>query len=472
MIFRSSLKLRARIAIAFVVLLVVWSSFLYVGVRAILNWHLDRDYLDYGADAAATALAEAIPLVQHDDLIPLGELPARLMRDRPAIRYVVIEDSRGNVVASSFPDRGIAPDLKALVYEELPGRGMSVRLTSAGDDTMYSYYARRGPAAVRLGFSMQGARELVSLVSRSLLWIGAIGIVAVLFAAYRISRPIEVLSATIAAGDYTRAIDDKALAHAPPEARKILDRFEVLSGELQERNAQLERARKLAYLGEISASLAHEVNNPLGIIVLNSGLLGRRCESGELRGEAAEEIRILRLASRRATLAVQGLLQFSRYSVNGGQPRGQRLQVRSMVEETVDLLRDRLRAAEISVSMEVPADLPEVSCDASGIQQVVFNLLLNSLDACDGGGRVAIQAELAGEVLEIRVVDDGRGMSEDEVLRSKEAFFTTKAERDGLGLGLAISNSIVSANGGSLVLKSRPGAGTEACVRIPVRRTK
>lgn len=472
MIFSPSLKFRSRIAISFVVLLILWSSFLYFGVQAVLNWRLDREYLERGADAAAMALAEATPHVASDEAVPLGELPSRLMRERPNIRYVVVEDPSGTVLASSFPDRGIPADLRNLSYEEIPSRGISFRLTSAGDDIMYSYYARRGPAAVRLGYSLQAARDLVSLVSRSLLWLGALGIVAVLVAAYRISRPLEILSETIGNGKLALEPGSNAFAHAPPEARRILSRFEELHGELHEASAQLETARKLAYLGELSASLAHEVNNPLGIIVLNSGLLSRRCDAGDINGEAAEEVRMLRLASRRATLAVQGLLQFTRYSMSGGRPREQVLRIRPMVEETLELLRDRFRAGEIHVTAEVAEDLPDVLCDESGLQQVLFNLLLNSLEACGCGGHVTVSAGLTDQELLLRVMDDGRGMSENELSQAKAAFFTTKTQPEGLGLGLAISNSIVTANGGSLELKSRAGAGTEAIVRVPVRRAK
>ena len=468
MIRHPAIKLRTRISLYFLGLLSAWTAFGFVAIWELIFWKLHSVYKDRGADAARALLVECVPLVTYEDAIGLEELQARTMKGNPDLRYVIFQDGEGQVLSSTFAGNGMPNDLKKLTHTPLPGKEVAFQLIRVQDESMFDYVAQRGPATVRLGYSLSSAEAFVSQTASWLLWLGGFGILAVFSAAHRLSRPIEALSRSLSlpAGSDTIQIRNGTL-----ETRAIMDRFEELSEELEKRRVQLEGARKLAYLGELSAAIAHEVNNPLGVVVLNSGFLAKRCDSGEIAAEAALEVADLRLAARRATVAVQGLLQFTRYTKNGPEPTPQVLRVDRMVAETIELLGDRFRASGCSSRVEIPPGFPVLAADVSGIQQVLFNLLLNALDASHEGGIVVVRASTDGANLTLEVVDEGTGMSEEVLARASEPFFTTKSPGRGTGLGLAISQSIVAAHGGRLELTSQPGKGTVASVSIPVGRT-
>ena len=182
----------------------------------------------------------------------------------------------------------------------------------------------------------------------------------------------------------------------------------------------------------------------------------------------ATEVERVRSASMRATLAAQKLLEFARYSTQRSGVKRRPVQPEAFIRETVELLRDRIRLADCTVEVEVPAELPTVSLDQQGIQQVLFNFLTNAIDASPTGGKITIFAEVTGGAFVMKVSDEGRGMDDELLKHAKEPFVTTKEPGKGTGLGLAISDSIVIRHGGQLSLVSRPGQGTTATVRIPI----
>lgn len=459
-----TLKLRTKIVIYFVALLLAWSAVLFVAVGEMVSWKLYRVSKARGAQVAGHVAVEGDPMAAYEDSVGLGDLLARTLKENPEIRYVVVQADDGSVLASTFANGGLPRDLRTLQVPAEAGGEAAVRLIRYRNEMIYDYACRHGLATVRLGYSLSSAQDLKSQTGSWLLWLAAIGILAVFVAAYQISRPIEALTETLRHGS-ARPHPEGTL-----ETREIQDGIERLHGELHERDEQLESARKLAHLGELSAVIAHEVNNPLGVVVLNSGFLSDRCRAGEIREEAAREVALLKLASRRATLAVQGLLQFARYTRKGAKPAPLAQSFEPMIRETIELLGERVRAAGCAIAVDVTKDLPAVLFDVEGLQQVLLNLLQNSLDACPAHGHIAVRVSSDGATLRLQVQDDGQGMSEEVLRRAKEPFFTTKSQEVGSGLGLAISQAIVGAYGGSLELASRPGQGTTATVTVPLRK--
>ncbi|MBI2920846.1 MAG: HAMP domain-containing histidine kinase [Planctomycetes bacterium] len=464
-----TLKLRTKIVIYFVALLLAWSAVLFVAVSEMVSWKLYRASKARGAQLARHVAVEGDPMAAYEDSLALGDLLARMVKENPEIRYVVVQGDDGGVLASTFANGGLPRDLRTLQAPAAAGEEAAVRLIRYRNEMIYDYACRHGLATVRLGYSLSSAQDLKSQTGSWLLWLGVIGILAVFVAAYQISRPIEALTESLRA-DPAAGAAGKRRPEGTLETRAIQDGIERLHGELHERNEQLESARKLAHLGELSAVIAHEVNNPLGVVVLNSGFLADRCQAGEIRDEAAREVALLKLASRRATLAVQGLLQFARYTRKGAKPAPLARSLEPMIRETIELLGERVRAAGCAVAVEVAKDLPAVLFDVEGLQQVLLNLLQNSLDACPARGHISVGVSSDGATLRLQVLDDGQGMNEEVLRRAKEPFFTTKSQEVGSGLGLAISQAIVGAYGGSLELTSRPGEGTTATVMIPLRK--
>jgi len=274
---------------------------------------------------------------------------------------------------------------------------------------------------------------------------------------------------------FTRAADldphirERSALYGTLETANLADWFQELILRLQESTQRLEGSQKLAYLGEISASIAHEINNPLGIIVLNSEFLAKRADAGSLEPEAAVEVGRVRTAALRATLAAQKLLQFARYSTQKTPITRRRMRIDPLILETVELLKDRFQLSGCVLRLEIPEHLPAISLDQQGIQQVLFNLLTNAIDASPKGGEIVTRAEVTEREFILSVTDHGEGMTQELLETVKQPFVSTKPPGAGTGLGLAISDSIVQTHGGTLVIESSVGHGTTVAVHLPLR---
>ncbi|MBI2891430.1 MAG: HAMP domain-containing histidine kinase [Nitrospirae bacterium] len=444
----------------------MWGTVISATVGLLLYASARNFFRDRGLHLTRAVAAECARLVYYDDLAGLSDLFKRQMRSMPDTRYIAVMDSNNRPLWSTFP-KGIPGDLASVPHEAVKGEDVSVRLIRMDGEYVYDYESIGRGYRVRLGLSQAPLRKLIGRVGRYLLGIGTAGLIAGILTAIYVSRPIEELNRAIERAVF---LDEKTggknSLEETHETSQIAMRFQELMDRLDERTRQLDAARKLAYLGEISATIAHEINNPLGVMSMNASFLDSRVRAGEFNSGAAEEIRRLRTASKRATLATQKLLQFARYTMKSDGLRPRPVKVAGMVGECLELLDDRIRLAGIQVRADLPPDLPEVVMDEQGIQQVLFNLLTNAIDASPEGGEVVVRAAAEREGLVLSVSDAGQGMSEESLRHATEPFYSTKEL--GLGLGLSISNSIVNAHGGSLGIKSRSGSGTTVTVRIPL----
>ncbi len=236
-----------------------------------------------------------------------------------------------------------------------------------------------------------------------------------------------------------------------------------LEERVQQRTRQLLQASKMAAIGRLAAGVAHEINNPLAVILAFAQGLARRVERThpELSMPIAS---ILRESTRCKDLVAQ-LLTFSRVS----QRRSDAVDVPALLENVAPLLATRARTQGTSLAVEVVAPVPEVTGDRAQLEQVLINLGVNAFDALGQGGSVRLRAALSGAVVAIDVTDDGPGMPDDVKSRIFEPFFTTKAVGKGTGLGLSLSYEVVQQHGGDLLVDSAPGKGTTMSVRLPVR---
>ncbi|MEW6282315.1 MAG: ATP-binding protein, partial [Candidatus Eremiobacterota bacterium] len=220
---------------------------------------------------------------------------------------------------------------------------------------------------------------------------------------------------------------------------------------LQESEAHLVQSSKLAAVGQLAAGVAHELNTPLGSILL-------AVESAGLETTPDGVARKLGLAAREAMRArgiVEKLLYYSRDARGGRVP----VNLNQVVEDTLELLGSQLPAVVRSVG-EVPA----VMANQNELQQVLINLLLNARDAVQGHGEIRVTTRDEGGEVVLEVEDDGPGIAPEHQSRIFEPFFTTRPVGQGTGLGLAISRQIATAHGGTLTFRSPP---TTFCLRLP-----
>ncbi|TBR28363.1 MAG: PAS domain S-box protein, partial [Reyranella sp.] len=241
---------------------------------------------------------------------------------------------------------------------------------------------------------------------------------------------------------------------------------------LDRTRSELAHLSRIATMGELTASIAHEVNQPLAAIVANgeAGLrwLGR--DTPDL-GETKKSIEAMLRNAHRASDVVRRLRGLSAKST----PAHALLDVAAVAEETVQLVERELRVQGVRLSADLPAGLPPVDGDRVQIQQVLLNLMLNAIQALGAvpperrtiSVRVQRGAnESLGDAIVVTVEDTGAGIAEADLAHLFDAFFTTRS--DGMGMGLSISRSIVEAHGGRIEASNRPEGGASFRVCLPV----
>jgi len=474
---RTPFKLRTRIAFYFLGLVATWTLFVLLLLGNLLSDKARELERDRGSQIARGMAVEVAPWVHYEDIPVLSETLQNRMAATTDIRYIIVLRDDGELIWSTFPE-GVPAPLLGIPPPTEAGPDVAVQLVDTDREQLIDYEALAPGVRVRLGMSLTSVQLFAQEVTSYVLWIGMAGLLAVLGITLRVSQPVEALAAAVSRVASVTTLHGVGQVGGTFETAALAEGFDAMAFQLQESARRLEessrrldKSKKLAYLGEIAASIAHEINNPLGIIVLNSGFLAKRAASGELDPGCAKEVERVSAAAMRATLAAQKLLQFARYSTQSGGVKRRPWRPEPLIRETVDLLRDRIHVSDCAVDIDVPPDLPAVKVDAQGIQQVLFNLITNAVDASESGGTITIRAQVVGETLVLSVTDQGSGMSQNLLDSAKEPFMSTKPAGKGTGLGLAISDSIVRGHGGTLELSSKLGEGTTVTVTLPPPRT-
>ncbi len=249
---------------------------------------------------------------------------------------------------------------------------------------------------------------------------------------------------------------------------KVTERTE----QLQLAQRKLVHADRLASLGQLAASVAHEINNPISGVLNLSILLERLMSNGGFpAGREAEFRKYLSQISgetARVGRIVTDLLAFSRRS----KPQRVPADLNKLVRSTLSLVEHKLKLQSVEITLELQQDLPLVECDPSQMQQVILNLIFNAAEAMQtkGGGQLTIRTQLLpNEEVELGVRDTGEGIAPENLSKIFTPFFTTKAEGKGVGLGLAVLYGIVKAHDGEVEVTSRLHEGTFFSVTLPLK---
>jgi signal transduction histidine kinase len=240
--------------------------------------------------------------------------------------------------------------------------------------------------------------------------------------------------------------------------------LQAKDGEIMAMSQQLWQAAKLATIGELAASIAHELNNPLATVSLRVELLlgGMAPDAPQRRALEVVEQEVERMGQ-----LVANLLQFTRR----GQQQVSTLDVREEIERTLELIHYHLRHHQIAVVRQFAPDVPMVQADRQQLRQLFLNLFTNASDAMPQGGTLTLQvrADLPRQQIEIAISDTGMGIAAEDLPRIMEPFFTTKPEGRGTGLGLPICRRIVQEHQGDLSIVSTVHQGTTVCITLPTQ---
>lgn len=247
-------------------------------------------------------------------------------------------------------------------------------------------------------------------------------------------------------------------------AEELLKSEEALRQKLMELEQQLISSGRLISVGELTASMAHEFNNPLGVIM---GFTQDLLTEIDPSSPNYRSLQIIDEETQRCKKIIEELLQFAR----PGPTDLHSTDIREVVEQAIKLLSNRLYKQKIEVITRIDDNLQRIHADSRQIEQVLVNLFLNAIDAMPGGGTLTIEAKRARDGVSIIVMDTGFGIEDKDLPKVFQPFFTSK-KRSGLGLGLPICHRIIKNHGGSIEVASQAGQGSTFRVYLPLDQKK
>lgn len=420
---------------------------------------------------------------------------------RPSLVAVVIYGPEAQVVAANVAAELPAAAADDLVRQALASRGAATGIVAGPAGRILRYVQPfRWPGGRTAAIEVQQtlaalerdmARAIRENVVSRLMVLAAFVLSVVALTRWSIARPIRALirgAQAVGQGNLAQRIE----VVRRDEIGQLADEFNRMAGNLQEAHERLlqeakgrlrleqeaQQAQKLATVGMLAAKVAHELGTPLNVISGRAEVLARAM-SPEQAGR--RHLDVILSQTERITGIIRTLLDYTRPK----RPNLRPVEVLPILGRVASLLLDRGHRREVRLLLELPTGLPAVQADPEQLQQLFLNLVLNGLDACQAGqtvrlttgdgprlppeGRAGIvRGQVQGPHLAIHVLDEGKGMTAEELNHVFEPFFSTKGGGAGTGLGLPIVEEIVRAHRGEIEVLSRPGHGTEVIVRLPL----
>jgi two-component system NtrC family sensor kinase len=305
--------------------------------------------------------------------------------------------------------------------------------------------------------------RIISQVLLMPLLFGLVAVALVFLASKVLSDPINAMIAVIRRvkkGDLT----EQMTVDSQDELGELASTFNRMIRKLrrhQDMEAALAQQGKMASLGVLSSGVAHEINNPLGVILGYAGYLEKKIPAEDPNFHFIHEIK---RESKRCKKIVQDLLSYARTPKPVIEPTDLNLLLQQIVEFSVN--HTDLRQVEVHTDFE--PHLPLLPADGDQLRQVSINLILNAAAAMAEGGEIFLSTRLEPEWVCVEVRDNGSGIQPEDLDKIFEPFFTTRAR--GTGLGLAITRQIVEQHQGEIQIESTPGVGTRVVMRLPLER--
>lgn len=251
--------------------------------------------------------------------------------------------------------------------------------------------------------------------------------------------------------------------------RSLIGKARENAEKREELHRQLLHASKMASLGELATGVAHEINNPLAIIMATSSVIKDRLnpefDIDDSPEAVHQELKTIDMAVLRAKRITQQLLNYGRKS----ELKLQETDINQILDEVLNGVKGReLELADIRLERDLDPGLPKIMVDHDQVRQVLVNLLNNACDAMDGPGRLSVKSCMRNGHIRLTITDTGHGMHAEQVEKIFDPFYTTKEVGKGTGLGLSVSLSIVESMGGTICVQSMPEAGSAFTVVLPV----
>ncbi|HUU39149.1 MAG TPA: ATP-binding protein [Candidatus Desulfaltia sp.] len=418
-----------------------WDS---TGVKANVDRELDDNLIYVVIFDRFRQLFVSSNRVEDDEDIKVSRMPAKVSEDLSVSRRL-----------NFGPDGKSVP----IIEIEIP--------VFAGGSPGPDYWG-----SVKVGLSLEGIHKEIRRTRLMLILIGCggflLGLVGAGLLARRITEPLKTLvegTHRISEGDFSQTIPVRSEDEIGGLARSFNEMTRDLletRQRMEDANRKLIQAEKLASIGRISATIAHEIRNPLTSVKLNIQKLLQNEGLGE---EEKEHLSISQEGIGLIEKFIKELLNFTRVS----DLNLERFSILQIIEESLKLLRNSFQEKNIILERSCPSDFPAVVVDGDKMRQVFLNILRNAVEAVDEGGKIGLALSLVKENgakrIRIRISDNGCGIAEKDWESIFEPFFTTKPS--GFGLGLSNARKIVEQHLGSIKVVKKKGKGTTFEVRIP-----
>jgi len=398
----------------------------------------------------------------EENLTYTNRLSLMLQRDREDLIAALGEENYDNFTtyASDYADQ-----MSSLHHESCdPGECAELEAQIRGTGQNLNLLADQLITAERKGIN-QLLQQMMPLPLISLVVLVALMVFVIFFIGEKVIRPLARItreSEAVARGAFQRIT---AFGESENEIFQLITAINSMMAELERRQEQLIQSRKIASIGTLTAGIAHEINNPVNNLSL---ILESLIEHGEgmTEGERSKMHRDAMDQADRTSEIVKNLLEFSRSS----HPRVEDVDLVEIVDKTNRLLRNEFDLHKIRFVKEVKTEFHRARLDKGGMQQVLLNLFVNSIQAMEDGGelRVIVGPGDAAHEVRLDIIDTGPGIPPEYLERVFDPFFTTKKEGEGTGLGLSVSYNIVEKNGGRMEVYNDPDSGAHFCIRLPL----
>lgn len=463
-----SLRFRLMVSVA-LVHVVLMGAFTWEALEQ-QSESVRQQFYDRGHSLASLMAVTSTNVVLSEDLAAIAEIAHRVGQ-QANVRYSEILDVRGRVLASTRPQR------VGTMLERAPPAGERFPL-AAGDQTLdlreNIMVAGRVVGVVLLGlsttdldFALQQARDEALAFILAALLIGSLAAWVLSLAVTRHLQSLTRAARRISSGDYTVRVPEGA----HDEAGLLARTFNAMVASLQRTSAQAHQeyrkrteAERLACVGELSASIAHEIRNPLSAIINSVKLLERQDLQSDDRGQV---LTIIDSETHRLQRILTDFLDFARIR----EPNMEDEDLCKLVQEVAGLVeQDPRSAGRIQVHLEVGEQPCLARFDTDQIRQVLWNLMLNAVQAMPDGGEIKVRGGRGEQGVRVSVVDTGCGIDETAIGEITKPFVTSR--KSGTGLGLAIAQRVLLQHGSSLTIRSRCGEGTEVSFDLPAQNAQ
>lgn len=279
----------------------------------------------------------------------------------------------------------------------------------------------------------------------------------------KLTGPIKQLTeitGEVSKGRFDVEIDPK-LKESKDELGQLATSFDQMTTDLKKSQEKLIRSEKLAILGKLAGIVSHELKNPLGTIRNSVYFLKMKLNKGQKDPKINKHLDILEQEVNASDKIITNILTF------GGvkEPQFAKTNIYDLIKESLAKVQP---PTSIKVVTDLNSDLPEFLADGTQLEEVFYNIILNSIQAMPTGGRLIIKGKKIGELIEVDIADTGMGIPQENLGKIFEPLFSTKAK--GTGLGLSVCQNIIGLHKGTIEVKSEVGKGTKFIIRLPITK--